>query len=86
VTPPPGCRFHPRCPHAMAICSERLPPAFEVADGHQSACWLHASDSGPASNHLPLGPASFPRPGQPDPASNSPAPDHGQEGDALTDR
>jgi peptide/nickel transport system ATP-binding protein len=69
VTPPPGCRFHPRCPHAMAICSERLPPAFEVASGHQSACWLHASDSGPAS---------------PDPARHSPAADHGQEGDALT--
>jgi peptide/nickel transport system ATP-binding protein len=49
VTPPTGCRFHPRCPHAMAVCAERLPPAFEVAAGHQSACWLHASDSGPAS-------------------------------------
>ncbi|MBV8349133.1 MAG: ABC transporter ATP-binding protein, partial [Mycolicibacterium sp.] len=47
VTPPSGCRFHPRCPHAMAICAERLPPAFEVAAGQESACWLHASDSGP---------------------------------------
>jgi peptide/nickel transport system ATP-binding protein len=44
VTPPPGCRFHPRCPHAMAICADAAPPAFEVANGHQSACWLHASD------------------------------------------
>jgi peptide/nickel transport system ATP-binding protein len=44
VTPPPGCRFHPRCPHAMAICAEAAPPRFDVADGHQSACWLHASD------------------------------------------
>jgi peptide/nickel transport system ATP-binding protein len=50
VTPPSGCRFHPRCPHAMAICAERLPPAFEVAAGHQSACWLHASQSDPAMN------------------------------------
>ena len=74
VTPPSGCRFHPRCPHAMAICAERLPPAFAVAPGQQSACWLHAGDAGPE------------RPGQPDPARNSPAPDHGQEGDALTDR
>jgi len=73
VTPPPGCRFHPRCPHAMAICAERLPPAFEVADGHQSACWLHASDSGLA------------RPGHADPARNGLVADHGQEGDALTD-
>jgi peptide/nickel transport system ATP-binding protein len=44
VTPPPGCRFHPRCPHAMAICAEAAPPRFDVADSHQSACWLHASD------------------------------------------
>jgi peptide/nickel transport system ATP-binding protein len=44
VTPPPGCRFHPRCPHAMTICAEAAPPRIDVADGHQSACWLHASD------------------------------------------
>ena len=50
VTPPTGCRFHPRCPHAMAICAERLPPAYEVAAGQQSACWLHASDPGLASD------------------------------------
>jgi peptide/nickel transport system ATP-binding protein len=50
VTPPSGCRFHPRCPHAMAICAERRPPAVEVAAGHQSACWLHASQSDPAMN------------------------------------
>jgi peptide/nickel transport system ATP-binding protein len=43
VTPPSGCRFHPRCPHAMAVCAERMPPAFEVAAGHHSACWLHAA-------------------------------------------
>jgi peptide/nickel transport system ATP-binding protein len=34
VTPPSGCRFHPRCPHAMAVCAQRTPPAFEVAVGH----------------------------------------------------
>jgi peptide/nickel transport system ATP-binding protein len=79
VTPPAGCRFHPRCPHAMAVCADRLPPGFEVAAGHQSACWLHASDSGPTYLPVPLH-------GQPDPARNSPAPDRGQEGDALTSR
>ncbi len=42
VTPPPGCRFHPRCPHAMAICATAVPPAFDVAAGHASACWLQA--------------------------------------------
>ncbi len=44
VAPPPGCRFHPRCPHAMAICADTAPPGFDVGAGHQSACWLHASD------------------------------------------
>ncbi len=43
VTPPSGCRFHPRCPHAMAVCAETTPPATQVASGHLSACWLHAS-------------------------------------------
>jgi peptide/nickel transport system ATP-binding protein len=40
VTPPSGCRFRLRCPHAMAICAEQTPPAFPAADGHLSACWL----------------------------------------------
>jgi peptide/nickel transport system ATP-binding protein len=34
VTPPAGCRFHPRCPHAMAVCAQRTPPAFEAAAAH----------------------------------------------------
>jgi peptide/nickel transport system ATP-binding protein len=42
VEPPSGCRFHPRCPFAMPICSTQAPPRFTVADGHTSACWLHA--------------------------------------------
>jgi peptide/nickel transport system ATP-binding protein len=54
VTPPSGCRFHPRCPHAMAVCAERVPPAFEVATGHDSACWLHATGlSAAESRRLP---------------------------------
>jgi peptide/nickel transport system ATP-binding protein len=44
VHPPGGCRFHPRCPHAMAVCAEQVPPPFEVSTGHVSACWLHAAD------------------------------------------
>ncbi|HPU75005.1 MAG TPA: ABC transporter ATP-binding protein, partial [Bacillota bacterium] len=37
---PEGCRFHPRCPKAMAKCKETPPPEFEPAQGHTVACWL----------------------------------------------
>jgi peptide/nickel transport system ATP-binding protein len=43
VAPPSGCRFHPRCPHAMAVCADSVPPGTEVTSGHHSACWLHAT-------------------------------------------
>lgn len=43
IAPPSGCRFHPRCPHAMDICSRAAPPAVEVAPGHTAACWLHVT-------------------------------------------
>ncbi len=41
VSPPPGCRFHPRCPHAMELCRTTPPPTVEVEQQHQAACWLH---------------------------------------------
>ena len=47
VAPPPGCRFHPRCPHAMAICAERRPPTLPAAAGHDAACWLLSPSSDP---------------------------------------
>jgi peptide/nickel transport system ATP-binding protein len=36
--PPPGCRFAPRCPFAVARC-DSVPPLVEVAPGHATACW-----------------------------------------------
>jgi len=41
IAPPSGCRFHPRCPHAMEICHRVSPPSVEVSPGHTAACWLH---------------------------------------------
>ncbi|HIE57309.1 MAG TPA: ABC transporter ATP-binding protein [Anaerolineales bacterium] len=41
LNPPKGCRFHPRCPHAMDICGEKEPPFKDYGDGHFVACWLH---------------------------------------------
>ena len=37
--PPPGCRFHPRCPLAMEVCSRRVPDMMETAPGHRVACF-----------------------------------------------
>ena len=42
INPPPGCRFHPRCAHAKAICMKERPPLTEVKPGHFVACWLYA--------------------------------------------
>jgi peptide/nickel transport system ATP-binding protein len=39
VTPPPGCRFHPRCPHAMVVCREKFPEMIEVEKDHLAACY-----------------------------------------------
>ena len=38
VSPPPGCRFHPRCEYAQAICHEQVPPLVEFRSGHFAAC------------------------------------------------
>lgn len=47
VNPPPGCRFHPRCPQAMAgLCDVDDPPEFLPRAAHMSACWLHRDAKG----------------------------------------
>jgi peptide/nickel transport system ATP-binding protein len=42
--PPPGCRFAPRCPFAIAKC-ETQPPLAAVGEGHLAACWRAPLDS-----------------------------------------
>ena len=42
INPPPGCRFHPRCPFAMEICRREKPPLIEAEKNHYVACWLYA--------------------------------------------
>ncbi|WP_339249452.1 dipeptide ABC transporter ATP-binding protein [Paenibacillus sp. FSL P2-0136] len=40
-TPPTGCAFHPRCPHAMDRCKSEAPVLRELDSGHQAACHLY---------------------------------------------
>ncbi len=51
VHPPSGCRFHPRCPHAMPVCETTAPPTVAVAAGHAGACWLYAKDEAVTSTN-----------------------------------
>jgi peptide/nickel transport system ATP-binding protein len=37
---PTGCPFHPRCPHAMDICRQKMPSFTQVDENHKVACWL----------------------------------------------
>ncbi|MCL5982220.1 MAG: ABC transporter ATP-binding protein [Firmicutes bacterium] len=40
ANPPPGCRFHTRCPYVMAVCKETTPLLQTIAPGHRAACHL----------------------------------------------
>lgn len=44
IDPPKGCRFHPRCPHAMDICKEKEPELKEVEPGRKVACFLYSEE------------------------------------------
>ena len=41
ITPPSGCRFHPRCPHTMPVCRERFPGRTDLGGGHWTNCFLY---------------------------------------------
>jgi oligopeptide/dipeptide ABC transporter ATP-binding protein len=41
LDPPPGCHFHPRCPHAFDRCRKEVPVLKEIAPGRISACHLN---------------------------------------------
>jgi oligopeptide/dipeptide ABC transporter ATP-binding protein len=55
VDPPPGCRFHPRCPDAMRVCSLLQPVELKLGEGRRAQCWLHGPEERiPAGGELPL--------------------------------
>ncbi|MEO1695408.1 MAG: oligopeptide/dipeptide ABC transporter ATP-binding protein, partial [Pseudomonadota bacterium] len=41
LDPPPGCHFHPRCPHAFDRCRTEVPALKPIASGRLSACHLN---------------------------------------------
>jgi len=50
INPPPGCRFHTRCPYAFDRCRSEEPELKPTAEGHLAACHLH--DRPPEQNPL----------------------------------
>jgi len=42
INPPPGCRFHPRCPRIIpGLCDTQEPPEFAPQPKHMVGCWLY---------------------------------------------
>jgi oligopeptide transport system ATP-binding protein len=48
LRPPPGCRFHTRCPQAMPVCREADPALGDLGGGRAVACHLHPAVGGTA--------------------------------------
>jgi oligopeptide/dipeptide ABC transporter ATP-binding protein len=46
ASPPPGCRFHPRCPDRFEPCDELEPEPLVVGAGRRVACFLHDPERG----------------------------------------
>jgi oligopeptide/dipeptide ABC transporter ATP-binding protein len=60
IHPPPGCRFHPRCPYAMPICKEVRPlPQLEGED-HMVACHLYTAPAATPPETAPAPSAPLP--------------------------
>jgi peptide/nickel transport system ATP-binding protein len=53
IDPPPGCRFHTRCPHAEPVCVQRMPVLEPAATGQVVACWMHVPGSGHSAAPAP---------------------------------
>jgi len=48
LNPPPGCVFHPRCPHAMDVCRQKVPKLQEYRPNQYAACHLYEE------SHVPV--------------------------------
>jgi len=41
IDPPPGCRFHTRCPRVMKVCRQQMPALKQIDESHLAACHLY---------------------------------------------
>jgi peptide/nickel transport system ATP-binding protein len=48
LKPPPGCRYHPRCPYVMDVCRTN-DPQLTPLEGREVACWLYPTKPAPSS-------------------------------------
>lgn len=56
INPPPGCRFHTRCPYAIQACRDVVPPLIEIKPHHFAAC-IRISPEQPNIETVPPGEA-----------------------------
>ncbi|ADO73215.1 ABC transporter ATP-binding protein [Stigmatella aurantiaca] len=54
LAPPPGCAFHPRCPHAFERCRRETPPLYALSGGHTAACFLVEQEAHPPLADAPV--------------------------------
>ncbi|MGB6499918.1 MAG: oligopeptide/dipeptide ABC transporter ATP-binding protein [Thermoplasmata archaeon] len=69
AAPPPGCRFHTRCPAVMPVCSKVEPPLLETRPGHFVACHLYPMGQ-PDGLSAGIGNPELPLPSEPGRAAN----------------
>ncbi|MBU1351720.1 MAG: ABC transporter ATP-binding protein [Gammaproteobacteria bacterium] len=58
INPPSGCRFHPRCSMAAAVCAQRVPVRTVTGPHHVAACLMHEPGSGHPQAAEPLAQAA----------------------------
>jgi peptide/nickel transport system ATP-binding protein len=60
ISPPSGCRFHPRCPHAMEVCRQRFPARTDLGGGHWTHCFLYGEGDTTGTTDAGRGPLRSP--------------------------